>query len=803
MTTSLTSTAKILITTFFILLFPATTFPTILTVKQDGTGDFTKIQEAYLAASSGDTVLVFPGTYYENIHINHPIDITVGSLFLSTQDRSYIKNTIINGNQSGSCVFIDGTNEKEIKLIGFTLTNGSGHGEGLRGGGIFVDEALQVTIQSNIIRNNKADVGGGIMVISSEIFISDNIIKENSARNGGGGIMNLYESQIAFDPENKNSVFMNFAPVAMDIGKISYSGPMDILLDTCTVLEPDYYFIYSYDLLNFPNNDITISVDNGKIEPVASDLYVNPETGDDQNDGLTAETALKTIAWACTKIASDSSNPLNIYLMDGVYSTASNQQKFPFNGRSYVSLIGESKENTIFEGDSSYFFYFSSGVQQGFKITNLTLQNTYEDDKWKMRCGGMYFLACSDFSLSNLAFRNCQDNATSGMGFDYPDKLLLKNITFDSLQGGSVLEMGNSLLPEKTFKCENIAIRNFRPDDDPMVTGGEGDGIGFSGSLHNEGRFSGTVVNLQVTDGLRIPNPGWGPGTAVSLFVYKHANVNLINTTIGNNTCRGLTSFAANIDDGAVVNMYNTIMYHDSAWEISLGDPLNLSLYPATLNLSHNNIEGGEEWGAVNWHNQHTINWLEGNINQNPQWVGTGDTAYYLQDDSPCINAGTPMYEDGMEPPYIREEDGKYVLYMHNMDTVHLPATDLAGNPRISGGRIDMGAYEYQDTTTFVAEHPASRENVIDVVVYPNPFYVHSFVDFSLDEKSHIQIIITDLNGKIVNNFLDATLPKGNYKFTWKGDNDHGSSLKTGMYLLSIWKDGKMASTVKVVKDYY
>jgi hypothetical protein len=161
------------------------------------------------------------------------------------------------------------------------------------------------------------------------------------------------------------------------------------------------------------------------------------------------------------------------------------------------------------------------------------------------------------------------------------------------------------------------------------------------------------------------------------------------------------------------------------------------------------------------------------------------------------------MYEDGMEPPYIREEDGKYVLYMHNMDTVHLPATDLAGNPRISGGRIDMGAYEYQDTTTFVAEHPASRENVIDVVVYPNPFYVHSFVDFSLDEKSHIQIIITDLNGKIVNNFLDATLPKGNYKFTWKGDNDHGSSLKTGMYLLSIWKDGKMASTVKVVKDYY
>ena len=785
----------------FIVFAPVMLSAVILTVKQDGTGDFTEIQEAYLAASSGDTVLVFPGIYYENLQIYRSIDITLGSLFLTSQDRSYIKNTIINGNQNGSCVFISSTFDKEINISGFTLTNGSGHGGLYRGGGIYVKNANSVSIASNVIKNNTAAAGGGILVVSSNIVISDNTICHNRAIAAGGGIYNLWESTIEFDTLNKNSIYLNYSPIAMDIGKISYSGPMDIILDTCTVLKPDNYFIYSFNTKNFPNNDITISIDHGKIKPVNSHLYVDPENGNDKNDGLTPETALKTVSWACSKVASDSTNPLNIYLMDGVYSPSTNQERFPFNGRSYVSLIGESMENTIFDADSSYFFYKSSGVQTRFRIENITMKNSYGGDRIAMTSGAMYFLCPVEATLNNILIKNCHEHSTSGIGFDSPDKLNLKNITLNNLKGGSVLHMGNTFAPKKTFKCDNISIMNCRPDPDPIQTGGECWGLGVTGDLYNDDMFTGTITNLQITDNLRIPDPGWGPGMAVGLFINDRAKVNLINTTIGNNTCQGVETFAANIDDGAVVNMYNTIMYGDSLSELSLGYPTG-SKFPATANISYSNIEGGES-EIQNWYNFHTLNWLEGNIVQDPQWVSTGDTAYYLQDDSPCINTGTPMYEDGMPPPYIKEENGKYVLYMHNMDNVYLPTTDLAGNPRISGGRIDMGAYEYQDTTTAVAEHAEIPENTVDVVVYPNPFYVHSFVDFSLDEKSHIQIIITDLNGKIVKNFLDATLPKGKYKFTWKGDNDYGTTLKTGVYLLSIWKDGEKASTVKVVKERY
>ena len=50
---------------FFILaiLLSNIVLSQIITVKQDGTGDYTIIQDAVNASVDGDTVLVWPGTY--------------------------------------------------------------------------------------------------------------------------------------------------------------------------------------------------------------------------------------------------------------------------------------------------------------------------------------------------------------------------------------------------------------------------------------------------------------------------------------------------------------------------------------------------------------------------------------------------------------------------------------------------------------------------------------------------------------------------------------------------------------------
>jgi len=164
--------------------------------------DQVTIQAGINSASTGDTVLVAPGYYLENINFQGK-EIVVSSYFLLNRDPAFIFTTTIDGSNpangdSASTVriFCGGT---EVPVFqGFTVTGGRGtrmldptEGAVYRnGGGIATNRGAPI-IRFNYIHHNQPDGvvdygGGGIYLQRGNPIVENNIIMSNPGQYGCG-----------------------------------------------------------------------------------------------------------------------------------------------------------------------------------------------------------------------------------------------------------------------------------------------------------------------------------------------------------------------------------------------------------------------------------------------------------------------------------------------------------------------------------------------------------------------------------------------------------------------------------------
>jgi IPT/TIG domain/Abnormal spindle-like microcephaly-assoc'd, ASPM-SPD-2-Hydin len=145
------------------------------------------IQFAINAANKGDTVLVAPGTYIENINFN--------SKAITVTSSGGPSVTIIDGGAKGSVVSFTMGETASSVLSGFTIRNGQSDSStpGFGSGGGILIKGASPTIKSNVISGNHAIDGIGISINDGSPAIQNNTITGNtqccgSGGGGGGGI---------------------------------------------------------------------------------------------------------------------------------------------------------------------------------------------------------------------------------------------------------------------------------------------------------------------------------------------------------------------------------------------------------------------------------------------------------------------------------------------------------------------------------------------------------------------------------------------------------------------------------------
>ena len=674
----------------------------IRTVALDGSQQYTSIQGAITASASSDTVLVYPGRYYENITISYR-DITLASLELITNDQSYIATTIIDGCLSNSVVSVM-YGVSNVTIRGFVITNGIGTfiggGLGRGGGGIIVYGMINAKILNVVnchIYGNNTDVGGGIAVFECNLSLQGTSIRNNYARLWGGGI-DFHDmtgtqivNQVIFDPINRCNVYSNYAGQGNDIFTF-WERYIHVVVDTFTVEHPTNFYltmrprdgsehntVFDYDILHHVHQEIN------------SDFYVSPE-GDDNNSGLSPTQPLRTIAKAVYLAASDSLNPKTVYLSAGVYSTTLNGQRLPVSVKDYLRITGESPQTTIIEGRHLDEMMQSIPFNNYVEIANMTLRggrtgvfatNTcvlnirdviIEDITNPMQAG-FYMYKNNYIYISNCIVRNCYSSLANGrwtginIMYNY-NYLLMQNTTIsdminmDGIPALSVSAIGH-------VDIHGLIIKNITDQDD-------GGNSLFQISAENDENWVYYPMSLSMSNCL-FYNITQTNNSQMGIIITKDGNSVISNCTFAGN---GGGSHTIDIASNNMIVVNNVFWNPAVNYELFLPYFNQGGLGPSNIIFNNNCIRNGMT-GVVNGSTLNQFVWEDNNISANPQFVGTGLNPYYLSANSPLIDAGTP------------DTTGLY-----------LPLFDVAGNERLWDGngdgiaRIDIGAYEYQPMFT-------------------------------------------------------------------------------------------------------
>jgi hypothetical protein len=690
-------------------------------------------------------------------------------------------DSVISGNQASTGGGIDisgGGSSNALSLTDCTVSGNSANG----GGGIYIFEST-ATLNDCTVSGNSANSGGGITVFSAnpEPTLGNTIVAGNTRGNGSasdiaGNVASSSSYNLIGNGGNgglTNGTNNNIVLTTLDglgLAPLSaYGGPTETmaLLPGSVAIGAGSNSISgtpSTDQRGFPV-DSPIDIGSFQTNPLVVNTTIDG-TGSPSGDlSLRQAVNLANVLGGTESITFD-----NTVFSPAQTITLTLGQLELSTGN--VSITGPALGVTVSGNNASRVFQIDAGVTasiSGMTISggsasiggglnnngNLTLTGcTVSGNSATLGGAGL------NNNNGNLTLTGCTvsgNSATQGGGFgggifDTGGTTLLTNCTVSSnTVGGGSSEGGGLLLRRVTTSLTNCAITD--------------------NSSHGSGSFGGGLMmqngTTMVTNCTISGNSADGNGGGL-----ENSNSNtltLTNCTVSGNSSRGFVGGGGLCNQyGGVATLGNTVVAGNTA-------TINAPDVSGTVASEGNNLIG-ETGGNSGWIGSDLTGISASSLNLGPLANNGGPTqTMALLPGSPAINAGNnALAVDANNQPLLYDQRGP-------------------GYSRISGGTVDIGAYEVQllPTSTSVTASPSpsvyGQSVTFTAAVTAGASPVTSGT-VTFEEGMTVLASNVALNGRGQASFSIATLVAGSHTITALYSGAAGFATSSGNGSLTVTK---------------
>ncbi|MBW8042403.1 MAG: hypothetical protein FVQ85_20740 [Planctomycetes bacterium] len=455
-----------------------------------------------------------------------------------------------------------------------------------------------------------------------------------------------------------------------------------------------------------------------------------------------AETRLVPEEYAIIQDAIDAAVDGDVVIISPYIYTGRGNRDIDFRGKAItVRSVDPNDANiiaaTIIDCDGRFEephrgFYFHSGEDGNSVLSGLTITNGYAS------CGGAIYCASSHPTITNCTFRDntarywwepwgqfstLSPNENSSPMVNDDDEVHI-NIPpplpeWRGKGGGICCGSSSPTLTNCKF-IGNSAVEYgggmYNTGSSPTLTNCTfvSNSASYGGAMRNSSGspilINCTFISNWASRGGAMQNSSSSPSLFNCIFNGNSAgwdggcmsnyrcNPMLTNCTFNKNSARYNGGVIFNTGSDATLS--NCILWGNTA---AGGNEIHLDFYtdfwgsqiPSTINVDYSDVDGGAAGVYVD--TDCTLNWGEGNIDADPCLVDADNGDYHLLFTSPCIDAG--------DPDYITSPGEK----------------DIDGEPRVIGGRVDMGVDEFISTLTTILRASPTEFQFSSYENGPNP----------------------------------------------------------------------------------